>query len=173
MLDAYECCGWDLRLSVNRLSQGEDVYPSFLDLFQSLEKVITESAYSEEVKSNYSGDMYVVICLAVMFVTQFTLKDKDDRYITSLMLIVLFAVGLVVSLFVLVKGITSIPNNKYCQDPSFFYYVIFPLIALCVGEISYGLFLFFMDKKEKEKIAKEQREKELSPDGIKLTKEEK
>lgn len=55
MLDAYENCGWDLRLSVNRLSQGEDVYPSFLDLFLSLEKVITESAYSEEVKSNYSG----------------------------------------------------------------------------------------------------------------------
>ena len=55
MLDAYESCGWDLRLSVNRLSQGEDVYPSFLDLFLSLEKVITESAYSQEVKSNYSG----------------------------------------------------------------------------------------------------------------------
>lgn len=55
MLDAYESCGWDLRLSFNRLSQGEDVYPSFLDLFLSLEKVITESAYSEEVKSNYSG----------------------------------------------------------------------------------------------------------------------
>lgn len=55
MLDAYESCGWDLRLSVNRLSQDEDVYPSFLDLFLSLEKVITESAYSEEVKSNYSG----------------------------------------------------------------------------------------------------------------------
>lgn len=55
MLDAYENCGWDLRLSVNRLSRGEDVYPSFLDLFLSLEKVITESAYSEEVKSNYSG----------------------------------------------------------------------------------------------------------------------
>lgn len=55
MLDAYESCGWDLRLSVNRLSRGEDVYPSFLDLFLSLEKVITESAYSEEVKSNYSG----------------------------------------------------------------------------------------------------------------------
>ena len=55
MLDAYESCGWDLRLSVNRLSQSEDVYPSFLDLFLSLEKVITESAYSEEVKSNYAG----------------------------------------------------------------------------------------------------------------------
>ena len=55
MLDAYESCGWDLRLSVNRLSQGENVYPSFLDLFLSLEKVITESAYSEEVKSNYAG----------------------------------------------------------------------------------------------------------------------
>lgn len=55
MLDAYESCGWDLRLSVNRLSRGEDVYPSFLDLFLSLVKVITESAYSEEVKSNYSG----------------------------------------------------------------------------------------------------------------------
>ena len=55
MLDAYESCGWDLRFSVNGLSRGEDVYPSFLDLFLSLEKVITESAYSEEVKSNYSG----------------------------------------------------------------------------------------------------------------------
>ena len=55
MLDAYESCGWNLRLSVNRLSRGEDVYPSFLDLFLSLEKVITESAYSEEVKSNYAG----------------------------------------------------------------------------------------------------------------------
>ena len=55
MLDAYESCGWDLRFSVNRLSRGEDVYPSFLDLFLSLEKVITESAYSEEVKSNYAG----------------------------------------------------------------------------------------------------------------------
>ena len=55
MLDAYESCGWDLRLSVNRLSQGEDVYPSFLDLFLSLEKVITESACCEEVKSNYAG----------------------------------------------------------------------------------------------------------------------
>lgn len=55
MLDAYESCGWDLRFSVNRLSRGEEVYPSFLDLFLSLEKVITESAYSEEVKSNYSG----------------------------------------------------------------------------------------------------------------------
>ena len=55
MLDAYESCGWDLRFSVNGLSRGEDVYPSFLDLFLSLEKVITESAYSEEVKSNYAG----------------------------------------------------------------------------------------------------------------------
>ena len=55
MLDAYESCGWDLRLSINRKSQDENVFPSFLDLFQSLEKVITESAYSEEVKSNYSG----------------------------------------------------------------------------------------------------------------------
>lgn len=59
MLDAYESCGWDLRLSVNRLSRGEDVYPSFLDLFLSLEKVITESAYSEEVKSNYSGALLI------------------------------------------------------------------------------------------------------------------
>lgn len=117
--------------------------------------------------------MYIIVCLSVMFASQFALKGKDNRYINSLMLMVLFGVGLVVSLFVLAKGITSIPSNKYCQDPSFFYYVIFPLIALCVGEISYGVYLFFVDKKEKAKLAEEKREKELSSDGVNLTKEEK
>lgn len=117
--------------------------------------------------------MYVIVCLAVIFVTQFTLKRKENRYITSLMLIVLFGVGLAVSLFILAKGITSIPKNKYCQDPSFFYYIIIPLIAFCVGEASYGVFLFFVDKKEKEKREEEEKEKKLSSDGINLTKEEK
>ena len=115
--------------------------------------------------------MYTFVCLSVMFASQFALKGKDNRYITSLMLIVLFGVGLAVCLFILVKGIFSIPNNQYCQDPSFFYSVIFPVMALCAGEIIYGVFLFFLDKKEKIKQAQEKREKELSSDGVNLTKE--
>ncbi len=115
--------------------------------------------------------MYVILCLALMFVSEFVLIGKDNKYVTSLMLIVLFGVGLVVSIFILAKGITSIPNNKYCQDPSFLYYVIFPLMAICAGEVSYGVVMYFSDKKEKEETKKLEKEKELKQDGINLTKE--
>lgn len=53
ILKAYEVCGWDLRESVNHYK--EEIFPTFIDLQQELVRVITESAYSEEVKSNYMG----------------------------------------------------------------------------------------------------------------------
>ena len=115
--------------------------------------------------------MYSIICLSIMFISEFALIGKDNKYITSLMLIVLFGVGLVVSIFILVKGIISIPNNKICQDPSFFYYVLLPLMIICIGEITYGIFMYFTDKNEKKKIQNQEKEKTLEQDGVNLTKE--
>ncbi len=115
--------------------------------------------------------MYVIVCLALMFISQFVLIGKDNKYITSLLLIILFGVGLVVSIFILAKGVTAIPTNKYCQDPSFLYYVIFPLMAICLGEVAYGVVMYFSDKKEKEELKKVEKEKELKQDGVNLTKE--
>ena len=55
MLTAYEQCGWDL---VNSEYNGENVfYPTFIDLLESLEQVIAQSAFSDEVKSNYVGSL--------------------------------------------------------------------------------------------------------------------
>ncbi len=115
--------------------------------------------------------MYALLCLAIMLISEFALIGKENKYITSLMLIILFGVGLAVSIFILVKGIISIPNNKICQDPSFFYYIILPLMIICVGEIVYGIFMYFSDKKEKAKLKEEDKEKTLKQDGVNLTKE--
>ena len=115
--------------------------------------------------------MYAIICLAVMLVSEFALIGKDNKYITSLMLIILFGVGETVSIFILVRGITSIPSNKVCQDPSFFYYVILPLMAICLAQIAYGISMYFGDKKERQKLQQEEKEKALKQDGVNLTKE--
>ena len=115
--------------------------------------------------------MYAILCLSIMFISQFALMGKDNKYITSLMLIVLFGVGLAICIFILVKGIISISNNKICQDPSFLYYVLFPLMIICVGEITYGIFMYFSDKKDKKMIKEEEKEKTLQQDGVNLTKE--
>lgn len=116
--------------------------------------------------------MYVVISLSLMLVSQFALIGKDDnRYITSLMLIVLFGVGLFVSIYILVKGIVSIPNNKVCTDPTFLYLVIFPLIGICVCEVVYGAIMYFIDKKKKAIEKEKEKEEALEQDGVKLTKE--
>jgi hypothetical protein len=55
VLMAYETCGWDLITSKNR----DDIclFPTFLTLQNCLLKVISKSAYSEEVKSNYIGSL--------------------------------------------------------------------------------------------------------------------
>jgi len=54
-LNAYESCGWNLYKSENKFSQ--ELFPSFSDLLYELVEVIEHSAYSEEVKSNYTGSL--------------------------------------------------------------------------------------------------------------------
>lgn len=53
VLRSYEACGWDLRHSTSKL--GSPLFPTFADLLMQLESVITQSAYSDEMKSNYNG----------------------------------------------------------------------------------------------------------------------
>ncbi len=53
ILQAYQQCGWDLELSINQYD--ENLFPTFSDLLLSLEKVIADSAYSQENKGNYTG----------------------------------------------------------------------------------------------------------------------
>ncbi len=55
ILNAYEDCGWNLYKSTNRYSN--DLFPTFADLLNELVLVINNSAYSEEVKSNYQGSL--------------------------------------------------------------------------------------------------------------------
>ena len=55
LLQAYEVCGWDLSESKN--VYGDNLYPTFMDLQDELIHVISKSAYSEEVKSNYMGSL--------------------------------------------------------------------------------------------------------------------
>jgi hypothetical protein len=53
MLRSYEACAWDLRDSTSTLSS--PLFPTFADLLMQLESVIAQSAYSDEMKSNYTG----------------------------------------------------------------------------------------------------------------------
>jgi len=53
VLRSYESCGWDLRDSISTLSS--PLFPTFADLLMQLESVIAQSAYSDEMKSNYTG----------------------------------------------------------------------------------------------------------------------
>lgn len=53
VLRSYEACGWDLRDSMSTLSS--PLFPTFADLLMQLESVIAQSAYSDEMKSNYTG----------------------------------------------------------------------------------------------------------------------
>ena len=55
ILQAYQACGWDLYFSTNLYS--EELFPTFADLLEELIDVIQRSAYSEEVKSNYTGSL--------------------------------------------------------------------------------------------------------------------
>ncbi|MEI7310835.1 ATP-binding protein [Pectobacterium carotovorum] len=53
VLRSYEACGWDLRNSTS--SHNSLLFPIFADLLIQLESVIAQSAYSDEMKSNYTG----------------------------------------------------------------------------------------------------------------------
>ena len=55
VLQAYEVCGWDLVESKNTVD--EDLFPTFQDLLTELVDVIDNSAYHNEVKSNYKGSL--------------------------------------------------------------------------------------------------------------------
>ena len=55
LLQAYEVCGWDF--STSRNTYGENLFPTFSDLQNEMVSVISSSAYSEEVKSNYMGSL--------------------------------------------------------------------------------------------------------------------
>lgn len=55
VLRAYEKCGWNLSTSKNEYDA--QYFPDFNDLLQELENVVNDSAYSEEVKSNYRGSL--------------------------------------------------------------------------------------------------------------------
>lgn len=56
MLEAYKTGGWDLDTSCNLFGK-DNLFPTFIDLLIQLEKVIQQSAFSEEVKSNYIGSL--------------------------------------------------------------------------------------------------------------------
>lgn len=53
VLRSYEACAWDLSDSTSTLSS--PLFPTFADLLMQLESVIAQSAYSDEMKSNYTG----------------------------------------------------------------------------------------------------------------------
>lgn len=55
VLSSYKICGWDMISSTNMISNS--LYPTFQDLLEQLTRVINESKYSEEVKSNYIGSL--------------------------------------------------------------------------------------------------------------------
>lgn len=55
MLEAYRASGWNLDLSYNIYS--DELFPTFKDLLFQLENVINQSAFSQEVKSNYIGSL--------------------------------------------------------------------------------------------------------------------
>lgn len=55
VLSSYSMCGWDLTTSKNSIA--DDLYPTFQDLLEQLVRVINESGYSDEVKSNYIGSL--------------------------------------------------------------------------------------------------------------------
>lgn len=55
ILQSYSECGWDMVSSVNRFTPA--LFPTFNDLLTQLKAVIDDSAYSQELKSNYTGSL--------------------------------------------------------------------------------------------------------------------
>lgn len=52
--ESYKRVGWDLKYSISSKNQ---VFPSFDTLLEVLPKIIAQSAYSQELKSNYIGSL--------------------------------------------------------------------------------------------------------------------
>ena len=95
----------------------------------------------------YKPLMYALVCLAIMLVSQFALLGKpqgNDRYISSLLCVFLFGVGLGVSIFILIHGLLAIPSHTVCNDPSFLCFAMIPTMIICLGEFVYGLVMFLL-----------------------------
>ncbi len=52
LIKSYEQKGWDMEESINYSGSG---YPSFHELLEALTELVEKSAFSQEVKSNYTG----------------------------------------------------------------------------------------------------------------------
>jgi DNA helicase HerA-like ATPase len=52
---SYRAAGWDLRTSLNSL--GQPIFPTFNDVVVNLNRIIDNSAYSDELKGNYKGSL--------------------------------------------------------------------------------------------------------------------
>lgn len=55
ILQSYSEAGWDMVSSVNRFTPA--LFPTFTDLLLQLQAVIDDSAYSQELKGNYTGSL--------------------------------------------------------------------------------------------------------------------
>lgn len=79
VLQTYESCGWNLTESKNQYS--DELFPTFKDLLGELVIVIQNSAYSEEVKSNYIGSLVTRIKSLTNGLNGqiFAAKEIDDK----------------------------------------------------------------------------------------------
>ncbi len=53
MIGAYEAAGWDIEYSENSIN--DKLFPTFTDLLNQIRKVLSDSEYSAENKSDYTG----------------------------------------------------------------------------------------------------------------------
>lgn len=52
---AYEMAGWDMETSENRYNN--QLFPSFVDVYQQIRQVLEESEYSQDNKNDYTGSL--------------------------------------------------------------------------------------------------------------------
>lgn len=79
MEKAYIAAGWDLALSRNRFD--ENLYPSFIDVFKQIKRVLDESDYSADNKGDYTGALVTRIKSLTNGLNGliFTTDDLEDR----------------------------------------------------------------------------------------------
>lgn len=134
---------------------------------------------TDDLHRFYLPLLYIILCLGVMFTTQFALfhhPESNTGYMGGIVLMVFFGIGFAVSLYTLIRGILSIPSNTHCTDPAYLYCTMIPTMAIFFGEVVYGFALYWQDhqaKKKQETIeeAKEQAAK-TEVDGVHLNKED-
>ena len=76
ILNTYESCGWNLYHSKNNLSK--ELFPSFSDLLNELVRTISNSAYSDETKSNYTGALVSRVKSLCNGINQFIFSSSEN-----------------------------------------------------------------------------------------------